>query len=39
MVQIKVHDLKSFEQFLSIASKFVQQAQLVVRKEQEFIIL
>jgi hypothetical protein len=39
MVQIKVHDLKSFEQFLSIASKFVQQAQLVVRKKQEFIIL
>ena len=39
MIQIKVHDLKSFEQFLSIASKFVQQGQLVVRKEKEFIIL
>lgn len=33
MVKVKIHDLKSFENFLGIASKFVLQGQLVIRKE------
>lgn len=33
MIKIKIHDLKSFENFLGVASRFVQQGQLIVRKE------
>lgn len=32
MIKIKVHDLKKFENFLTIAGKFVQQGQLIVTK-------
>lgn len=32
MVKVKIHDLKSFENFLSIASKFIQQGQLIITK-------
>jgi hypothetical protein len=33
MINIKIHDLKSFENFLGVASRFVQQGQLIVKKE------
>ena len=33
MIKIKIHDLKSFENFLGVASRFVQQGQIIVRKE------
>jgi hypothetical protein len=32
MVKIKVHDLKSFENYLGVAGKFVQQGQLIIQK-------
>ena len=34
MLKIKIHDLKKFENFLTIAGKFVQQGQLIVSKEK-----
>ena len=34
MIKIKIHDLKSFENFLNVAGKFVQQGQLVIRKTE-----
>ena len=33
MIKVQIHDLKSFENFLMIAGKFVQQGQLVLTKE------
>lgn len=34
MIKITIHDLKSFENFLSVACKFVQQGQLVITKDK-----
>lgn len=33
MIKVQIHDLKSFENFLMIAGKFVQQGQLLLTKE------
>lgn len=34
MVKVKIHDLKSFETFLSVACKFVPYGQLIITKEK-----
>ena len=34
MIKVTIHNLKSFETFLSVACKFVQQGQLVITKEK-----